>query len=266
MSTTVEDWELGALIDGTLPPGRAAEVERAVDRSAALRTRLAAYERDQAALEALGDGLAVTGPAPERIDALGSALGRALDGASLRRRPSVTVPQLARYAAVLVVGAALGWGAAASQEEPSTGDAAGLVDEATEVHQAAALAPAFAREASLAAIDSLSRLFDRDLVPPDLSDWGLSLSRVDVVATDDGPAAVFAYSDPEAHLVSLVLSLNGAMLEAVGAPGDEPRVTSHDGLAVSYGGAPGVAYAVVGTVTEPRIRAIGRRVIAALGP
>ncbi|MBI1179644.1 MAG: hypothetical protein GC201_03745 [Alphaproteobacteria bacterium] len=265
MSTVVEDWELGALIDGTLPPGRTDEIQRALANAPALRARLEAFEADQAALEGVGDALAVSGPLPPAIDALSARLERSLARPSRWPRLSGPVPQVARYAAVLVVGAALGWGAAASQDQAAVPETAlALVDEATEIHQTAALAPGFAREASSATIGLLDSLFARDLEPPDLSEWGFHVARVDVVATDDGPAAVFAYTDADAHLVTLVMSMSAGMIASLRGEADTPRVTTHDGLAVSYGQVPGLAFAIVGTVTEARILAIARRVEVAL--
>src|SRR3546814_7708764 len=106
-----------------------------------------------------------------------------------------------------------------------------------------------------------------------ISDWSsdvCSSDLVDVAAIDTGPAAVLYYTDPEARRLSLVLSLDAPFLDALapGAAGHDagsragvaPRVTTHDGLSVSYGQGDGIAYAVVGLVPEPRVQQLAVRV------
>ena len=164
----------------------------------------------------------------------------------------------------LAAAGAIGW-AAASWAAPHDDPLATFIDEAAEVHRVTALAPGFAREATASVIDSLDTLFARELSPPDLSAAGFALSRVDVAATDNGPVAVFVYTDPEARRVSLVMSLDTPVLDALGqgAPRRDiaaPRVTTHDGLSVSYGLRSGIAYALVGSIPESRARQLADRV------
>src|SRR3546814_16363526 len=68
--------------------------------------------------------------------------------------------------------------------------------------------PDFSREASGHVLDGLGALFAHEIIPPDFTGAGFTLSRVDVAAIDTGPAAVLYYTDPEARRLSLVLSLD----------------------------------------------------------
>src|SRR3546814_9249679 len=112
------------------------------------------------------------------------------------------------------------------------------------------MAPDVSREASGHVLDGLGALFAHEIIPPDFTGAGFTLSRVDVAAIDTGPAAVLYYTDPEARRLSLVLSLDAPFLDALapGAAGHDagsragvaPRVTTHDGLSVSYGPGDGI--------------------------
>src|SRR3546814_8323794 len=57
----------------------------------------------------------------------------------------------------------------------------------------------FLREASGHVLDGLGALFAHEIIPPDFTGAGFTLSRVDVAAIDTGPAAVLYYTDPEAR-------------------------------------------------------------------
>lgn len=267
MSKMIEASELSAYVDGDLPPDRMAEIEAAAACDAALRRHLDELLADHRALRELAqkerDGL---GELPSRLARLGEQLTAALSTGREPRdrwRPVPPVSAAWRQIAGLAAAAAFGW-AAASWAAPHPDPLASFVDEATEIHRTAALAPAFSREASPAVIDSVGRLFAHKLTPPDLSIAGFALSRVDVAATDTGPAAVFFYTDPEARRLSLVLSLDSPILDALGPDSAAPRVTTHNGLAVSYGQSHGVAYALVGSVPEPNARLLAARAANAL--
>src|SRR3546814_18486615 len=73
----------------------------------------------------------------------------------------------------------------------------------------------FLREASGHVLDGLGALFAHEIIPPDFTGAGFTLSRVDVAAIDTGPAAVLYYTDPEARRLSLVLSLDAPFLDAL---------------------------------------------------
>lgn len=262
MSKPVEDWELSAFIDGELPSQRMEEIEAEAARSPELRQHLSELLADHQALVELARlETASMGDLPHRLADAGSELAVELNTAvsqSSRARPSF-VSQMWRQVAMLTAGVAVGWAAAswaAGHDDPLSA----FIDEAAEVHRVSSAAPFFAREASETAIGSVETLFAHKLTPPDLALAGFTLSSIDVVATDTGPAALFVYTDPEARRLSLVLSLDSPILEALDRDGAEPRVTTHDGLAVSYGKASDVAYALVGSIPEPRARQIARLV------
>lgn len=257
MSKPVELWELSAYVDGDLPRERMAEIDAAAKTDPSLRNHLEQLISDHRALRELAyrEGRAL-GAVPPRLARLGRSLTTALeDGQVPRQGWTFGSAAVATWRQItgLAAAAALGW-AAASWAAPHDDPLASFVDEATEVHRVAALAPAFSREASAPVIDSLGKLFAHRLTPPDLTPEGFHLARVDVAATDTGPAAVFFYTDPEARRVSLVLSLDSPILDALGGDDAAPRVTTHDGLAVSYGQRQGVAYALVGSIPEPNAR------------
>jgi len=266
MSRTIDASELSAYVDGDLPPDRMAVVERMAAGDPALRRHLDELLADHAALRDLAqaerDDL---GDVPPRLARLADRLDVALRSATVAREPwrRVLRPTAVwRQAAGLAAAAAVGWAAASWAAQPDA--LSSFIDEAAEVHQVTALAPGFSLEASAPAIDSLGRLFAHKLTPPDLTEAGFTLSRVDVAATDTGPAAVFFYTDPEGRRLSLVLSLDSPILDALANDGAVPRVTTHDGLAVAFGERDGVAFALVGSIPEPSVRRLALRAARSL--
>ena len=263
MSRPVEDWELSAYVDGDLSPKRMEEIRAAAARDATLRRHLDDLLSDHSALRDLAESERfVPGELPPHFVGLGSDLARALNAKAPPTQPLPTALAGWRQVAALATAAALGWGAA-SWAAPHEDALSSFIDEAAEVHRVASVAPAFSREASASAIDSLGKLFAHKLTPPDLSAQGFSLDRVDVAATDSGPAAVFFYTDPEARRVSLVLSMDAPTIDSLGDDA-APRVTTHDGLAVSFGARQGIAYALVGSLPEPSVRLLASRAAATL--
>lgn len=268
MSRPVEDWELSAYVDGDLPSERMAEIDAEAERSPELWRRLDQILADHRALAGLGaaarDPIGALPPALERQAAV-------LEDRLSRPRRSGTPGLVVRYwghAAVLLAGMGFGW-AASSAAAPHADALAAFIDEATEIHQVALIAPAFSHMATASAIEGLGTLFGHRIEAPDLASSGFALSGVNVAATDSGPAAVLYYSDPEARRISLVLSLDSPILDALtpnppGRGDGAPRVTTHDGLAVSFGEGDGIAYALVASMPEPRARALAMHVAATL--
>lgn len=267
MSRTIDAADLSAYVDGDLPPDRMAEVERAAACDAALRRRLDELMADHATLRALARAESRTlGEIPPRLVKLADRLDGTLRSSVAPRerwRPTVAWETLWHQIAGLAAAAALGW-AAASWAAPGPDALSEFIDEATEVHRVTALAPGFSREASAPVIDSLGRLFAHKFTPPDLSGSGFTLVGVDVAATDSGPAAVFFFTDPEGRRLSLVLSLDSPILDALAHDAAMPRVTTYDGLAVAYGQRNGVAFALVGSIPEPNVRQLAMRAAGAL--
>lgn len=266
MSRLIEDWELSAYVDGDLSPKRMAEIREAAERDTSLRRHLDELLSGHLALHELSESeLLQPGKLPPRLARSGAELAKALRANVVRSQSSQLLPATLtvwRQVAALAAAAALGWGAA-SWAAPHEDALSSFIDEAAEVHRVASVAPAFSREPSASAIDSLGKLFAHKLTPPDLSAEGFSLNRIDVAATDSGPAAVFYYTDPEARRLSLVLSMDAPTIDSLG---DDvaPRVTTHDGLAVSFGARQGIAYALVGSLPEPSVRLLASRAAATL--
>ena len=267
MSRTIDASELSAYVDGDLAPARMAEVERAAAGDPALRRHLDELLADHAILRDLARAESKDlGEIPPRLTRLADRLDgslRTLAAQRERTRSAGAWATLWRQVAGLAAAAAVGW-TAASWAAPGPDALSDFIDEVTEVHRVTALAPGFSLEATGPVIDSLGQLFAHKLTPPDLSDAGFALSRVDVAATDSGPAAVFFFTDPEARRVSLVLSLDSPILDALRHDTAVPRVTTHDGLAVAYGERNGVAFALVGSIPEPNARQLAMRAARAL--
>ena len=267
MSKPVEDWELSAFVDGDLPSRRMAEIEAEAERSPEIRKHLSELLADHRALaDAARAEEEASGELPPRLARLACDLSGELRSAGSRESSAAPkrLSQLWRQISGLAAAGAIGW-AAASWAAPHDDPLATFIDEAAEIHRVTALAPTFSREASTSVIDSIGVLFARDMAPPDLTATGFVLTQIDVAATDVGPVAVFVYADPEARRVSLVMSTDSPILDALGrgAPGQDtaaPRVTSHDGLAVSYGRRESMAYALVGSIPEPRAQRLAERV------
>lgn len=268
MSRPVENWELSAYVDGDLPAERMTEIDAEAERSPELWHRLSQILADHRALMALGASQRdEIEDAPQRLARLGAQLTAQI-GQPKRPRSALVAVRQWRHLAVLCAGAAFGW-AAASWAAPHVDALSEFIDEAAEIHRVAVMAPGFSQEVSGPLLDGLGALFAHTITPPDLSGAGFALSRVNIAATDTGPAAVLYYTDLEARRVSLVLSLDSPILDALGrgAPGQAgaaPRVTTHDGFAVSFGGGGGIAYALVGSIPEPRARQLALRVAESL--
>lgn len=272
MSRIIEAFELSAYVDGDLTPERMAEIEAAAARDPGLRRHLDELLADHRALRELAQiERAGLGTVPSHLSQLAERLSATLQApgedraqGSRDRGQLVALASAAwRQGVALTAAAAVGW-AAASWAAPNTDPMLSFIDEAAEVHQTAALAPAFSREPSAAVIDSVGRLFAHNLTPPDLTASGFELSRVDVAATDTGPAVVFFYTDPEVRRLSLVLSLDSPTIDTLGRDDAAPRVTTHDGLAVAYGQRRGVAYALVGSIPEPNALQLAARAALSL--
>jgi len=266
MSKPVESWELSAFVDGDLPPERMAEIESEADRDPVLHQRLAELLADHHGLAELARAeIEATKDLPPRIASLAADLAVGLEGRKARATPRwlTAIEHTWRQAVGLTAGVAVGW-AAASWAAPSTDTVRIFIDESTEIHRVASVAPDFALKASPAIIENVGEIFGYRLEPPDLTAAGYTLGRVDIAATDLGPAAIFLYADSDARRLSLVYSMDTPVIEALESDGAAPRVTTYSGLAVAYGGAQGVAFAVVASMPEPRALQIGNLVSNAL--
>ncbi|WPZ36295.1 hypothetical protein T8K17_09105 [Thalassobaculum sp. OXR-137] len=264
---TIEDWELGAYVDDELSAQRRREIEAAAEDSPDLARKIEAYSRHKTLLAGLADR-SDHDEIPEEMRAAASRLSRATTVHSWMRRGRGVLMAQARIAAVLVVGAVVGWTA---QEilSPRPGNATdgplAFIDEATEAHRTLALAPMFATDVASVDFAKLSEMFSEGLDPSALKAKGLVLSKVDMASTDQGPAVQFLFFDREARPVSLLLSVNSASLTSVGVPDGEMVVTSYNDFAVAFGRRDSIAFVVTAALPERRVGEIARQFVASAG-
>lgn len=263
----VDDWELGAYVDDELSPRRRREIEAAAEASPELARKIEAYAHHKTLLAGLA-GQPVDEEIPEEMRAAATRLSRATTAHGWMRRARHVMAAQARIAAVLVIGAVVGWTA---QEilAPRPGNAEdgplAFIDEATEAHRTLALAPMFASDVGSVDFAKLSEMFSEGIDPAGLKANGLILSKVDMASTDQGPAVQFLFFDGEARPVSLLLSVNGASLNSVGVPDGEMVVTSYNDVAVAFGRHGSVAFVVTAALPERRVGEIARQLVASAG-
>ncbi|MDF1793979.1 MAG: hypothetical protein P1U88_18850 [Thalassobaculaceae bacterium] len=262
-----EDWEIGAYVDDELPQDRHREISAAADASPELARRIEAYTHHKTLLSGLGD-MPIEENVPAEMQAAVDRLSRATALHHWIRRGRALVADQARVAAVLLIGAAVGWWAESilsPTPTSATNSPMAFVDEATEAHRTLALAPMFATDVAVADFSKLSEMFSEVIDPAALGAGGLILAKVDIASTDNGPAVQFLFFDAEARPVSLLLSVNSASLDAVGVQNGETVVTSYNDLAVAYGRHDNVAFVVTAALPERRVGEIARQLVASAG-
>lgn len=264
---TIEDWEIGAYVDNELSAKRRREIAAAAEASPDLARKIEAYSRHKALLAGLASQ-PLDDEIPDSMRDTAVRLSRAtVVHGWIRRGRQIAVAQ-ARIAAVLVIGAVVGWTA---QEVlgPRPGNATdgplAFIDEATEAHRTLALAPMFATDVGSVDFVRLSEMFSEGIDPAGLKANGLVLSKVDIASTDQGPAVQFLFFDREARPVSLLLSVNSASLTSVGVPDGETVVTSYNDFAVAFGRRDSVAFVVTAALPERRVGEIARQLVASAG-
>lgn len=263
----IEDWEIGAYVDDELSPQRRREIAAAADASPELTRKIEAYSHHKSLLAGLA-GQPVDEDVPESMRAAATRLSRATVVHDWMRRGRNILANQARIAAVLVVGAVVGWTAQeilAPRPGNATGGPLAFIDEATEAHRTLAMAPMFATDVGSVDFAKLSEMFSEGLDPSALKANGLILSKVDMASTDQGPAVQFLFFDREARPVSLLLSVNSASLTSVGVPDGETVVTSYNDFAVAFGRRDSIAFAVVAGLPERRVGEIARQLVASAG-
>lgn len=266
-TVNIEDWEIGAFVDDELSPQRRREIAAAADASPEVARKIAAYTHHKTLLAGLARQ-STDEDLPERMRASAERLSRTTMVQDWMRRGRTVLAAQARIAAVLVVGAVVGWTA---QEilAPRTGNATdgplAFIDEATEAHRTLALAPMFATDVGAVDFAKLSEMFSEGIDPAALKASGLTLSKVDVASTDQGPAVQFLFFDRDARPVSLLLSVNSASLTSVGVPDGETVVTSYNDFAVAFGRRDSIAFAVIAGLPERRVGEIARQLVASAG-
>ena len=263
----IEDWEIGAFVDDELSAQRRREIAAAAETSPELARKIEAYSRHKTLLSGLANQR-VDDEIPDAMRAAAARLSRATTMHGWMRQGRRFMVAQARIAAVLVVGAVVGWTA---QEilGPRPGNATdgplAFIDEATEAHRTLALAPMFATDVGEVDFARLSEMFSEGINPAGLKANGLVLSKVDLASTDQGPAVQFLFFDREARPVSLLISVNSASLTSVGVPDGETVVTSYNDFAVAFGRRDSVAFVVTAALPERRVGEIARQLVASAG-
>ncbi|WP_028793500.1 anti-sigma factor family protein [Thalassobaculum salexigens] len=266
-SGSIEDWEIGAYVDDELSPQRRREIAAAAGASPELAARIEVYTRHKSLLAGLA-GRPVDDEIPEQMRAAATRLSRATTFHGWMRRGRQVMVAQARIAAVLVIGAVVGWTAQeilAPRPGNATDGPLAFIDEATEAHRTLALAPMFATDVGSVDFAKLSEMFSEGIDPAGLRANGLILSKVDMASTDQGPAVQFLFFDREARPVSLLLSVNSASLHSVGVPDGEMVVTSYNDFAVAFGRRDSIAFVVTAALPERRVGEIARQLVASAG-
>lgn len=201
----VEEHELNALVDGRLPPERAAAVDAYLEANPEEKARLQQYSEQQ---QGLRTALAaqIDEPIPARL-----RLGRVL--AAQRRRWHWQLGAVAAAIVLLVLGGIGGWAArdwnsglspASSQSARAAQTERAITADALAAHQVFSVEVRHpvevdaAQEAHL--VQWLSKRLGRALVVPNLASAGFQLMGGRLLPSEDGPAAQFMYQNGDNRL------------------------------------------------------------------
>jgi anti-sigma factor RsiW len=246
------DADVHAYVDGWLESARAAEIDDAVARDAALAARVSELRRQNAALHEAFD--------PWLAESIPPALLAATHPPSFTARWRTWVPHFAA-AAMLVVGVALGWLAReALLERDGT--------PTTFARQAALTHVLYASDANRPVeiwaaeeqrlVRWLSRRLGLSVHAPDLNSFGYALVGGRLVAGNQKPAALFVYENGDKQRLSLMVRKR---------PGEGEtafRYAVEDGVGVYYWIDDNCAYALSGQIDRAQMLAIGRLVYGQL--
>lgn len=258
--------EISAFIDGDLSGARTSEIERRLRRDPTLRQHLEQHLAIEDGLSALGGGK-MGDPLPESLEKTTRQLQSSLERGD--GRPGRLAASLSgwRQGWMLVAGCALGWAVTTYVATPDpvavpANGILGLVDEATEVHRSITLAPGFAADIATVDFAALAALFSDKLEVPDAAYQGFQLSKVDVVATDTGPALAYLYRDANGLAISIMIADSDGehLSQVLGAD----SVTTYSDMSVAVGRQGDNAVTVTGPLPEGRIREIARLVFSSL--
>jgi len=249
-SRPITEDDLNGLIDGTLDPGRHAEVSAWLDAHPEVAGRIALYGEQRDMLRAAFAPV-IEEPVPTELD-----LSRMI---AERRRPRVAPRWAMAAAAVLLLcaGGVGGWSLHGMAVPPSEGVLA-LAREAAASY--AAYAPDQVRPVEIRASDRdvlaawTTKRVGRAVAIPDLAAAGYRLMGGRVVPTEHGPAALFMYDDDRGtRLVMLARPMRSDrdMPMAPHAEGDL------NGLAWADHG---LGYSLVGAVAPDRLHPLADEV------
>ena len=244
----VSESDVQALIDGRLPPGRAAEVEAWLGERPDEAARVAALRQDRDALRAAYGPIAAE-PLPPRL------------AAEFARTPA---PHWRRAAAALVIfalGGAAGWalGYVGHGHDPARRD---VVREAIGAHRV--FIPEVRHPVEVGASEEahlvrwLSKKLGHPLRAPDLTAHGFRLVGGRLLSDNGRPAALFMYENQAGLRITI---------HCVAEPGEGEtafRYREIDGVAAFYWIDEKLAYAVVGKVQREKLLEVARATYAAL--
>ena len=240
----ISEDDLHAYVDGLLSPTRRDRVRAWLATHPEDAARVADWQRQNAALDALF-------PAPEAE----ARVQNMLDA-----RPAAAVPgwapvlRLAAALALVAVGLGAGWLARGMVGPPGAEVAEALVDEAMNAHliYAAEVLHPVEVPASDAAhlVGWLSKRLGVQLSAPDLSADGYRLMGGRLLPADSGPAAQFMYEDAAGRRITVYAT--------TGAPGTLAafQFEERGDIAGIYWQDEALRYAVIGPLSRPDLASI----------
>jgi anti-sigma factor RsiW len=240
--------ELQAYADDQLSPERQAEVEAHLAQVPEDAERVAAYREQGAQLRALFNPV-LDEPIPHRLTLLAP-----------RRK-------FARYAvaaAWLLIGTALGWGAAVFTEEQPRG-ATSLAHRAAIAH--VVYSPEVRHPVEVGAeqqehlVRWLSKRLGADLRPPVLTSNGFELVGGRLLPGDRGPVAQFMYQDARGRRLTLYVARATA-----GQADTAFRYTREDGVSVFYWVDASLGYALSAELPKADLLDVATAVYKQLNP
>jgi anti-sigma factor RsiW len=249
----VTDTDLHAYVDGQLPGARIEAVEAALLLDADLAARAAAYRAQNTALRAaLDPWLAEPLPA----DLLSAALPAS------GRRPLPAWKTYGGWAAMLMIGTALGWGAREATLEragvPTTfAQQAAFTHALYAVDQRRPVEVSASEEQSL--VTWLTKRTGQAARAPDLSSVGYHLVGGRLVAGNEVPTALLMYENADKER----LTLQWRRLPP-GTSGAAFRYDVENGVGVFYWIDAACAYAISGTIGRSDLLAVAHVVYAQL--
>jgi len=240
--------DLQAYVDDRLPPERRAEIEAYLAQAPEDAERIAAYRAQGVRLRALFNPV-LDEPIPQRLTLFAP-----------RRRAS----RFAAAAALLLVGTAVGWGAAVFSGQPPRG-ASSFAHRAAVAH--AVFSPEVRHPVEVGAeqqehlVRWLSKRVGADLRPPVLTGNGFELVGGRLLPGDRGPVAQFMYQDARGRRLTLYVSRVSA------GQGDTAfRYTREDGVSVFYWVDAALGYALSAELPKADLLDVATAVYKQLNP
>jgi anti-sigma factor RsiW len=240
----ISEDDLHAYVDRVLEPERRAEVAAYLDGHPDVAGRIAAYSNQRDLMRSALAGIAAE-PLPARLN-----LARIVE--NRRRR---TVPTWWAIAAILLIsiGGLGGWGIRGAVQ-PAGGGLAALAREAA--YSYSVFASDHVRPVEIRASDStqlvqwVSNRLHHPVKVPDLTDAGYRLMGGRLIATSNGPAAMFMYDDDRG---TRLVVLTRPMLTDQSAP---MAPHSGDGVAGFTWADDGLGYSILGRVAPDFLKPI----------